>query len=72
MSDLQTATDIVALVFMGLLLLILLVVLIEIVRIRHKINQLEDNIKTKMNVAKHIPYIAKEAFMAVKQAKHNS
>lgn len=72
MPELQTATYIVALVYMGLMLLILLVVLIEIVRIRHKIAQFEHNIKSKMNVAKSIPFIAKEAFMAAKRVKRNS
>lgn len=62
MTGLQTATDIVALVYMGVMLLLVLVLLITGLVIKRKIARTQANIQAKLDLARHIPYVGRWLF----------
>jgi hypothetical protein len=57
MSDLQTATDIVALVFMGVILLLIVALGIYALMLKRKIKRTQAQVMAKVNMVKSLPFI---------------
>jgi hypothetical protein len=57
MSDLQTATDIVALVFMGVILLLIVALGIYALLLKRKIKRTQAQVMAKVNMVKSLPFI---------------
>ena len=71
MSDLQTATDIVALAFMGFITLVILAVVTGLLLLKRKVTKTKKDMQRKMAILRNLPVIGKEVFTAaLRAAKH--
>jgi hypothetical protein len=65
MSDLQTATYIVALVFMGVILLLILVLGISALVLKRKIKRAQAEARAKIAMVKSLPFIGLSVLRAM-------
>lgn len=68
MSELQTATDIIAIIYMGLMALITFAVIIGAVVVWQKVSRVKQKVEGKVNLVKNMPSIAREVFKAALKA----
>ncbi len=67
MTGLETAAIIVAIVFMGVIMLTFIVILFAVLAATRKVTKLTRTAQAKVDMVKDIPYIGKRMFKAFKK-----
>lgn len=67
MTELQAATDYIAIIFMGFILILLFISIIAAFVMKHKVKKMKKDILMKFELIRNIPYIGKRMFSAAKK-----